>query len=63
MAILCLANAVEKPKEIPMDPNSQNEQFKGLAHELEADEVEARWGEQLKKVAAHRLPPKQEQPQ
>lgn len=33
------------------DKNSQTEEFKKLARELECDENEARWEERLRKVA------------
>lgn len=36
---------------------SQSDKFKALAHELEADEDEARWDERLAKVAAHKPVP------
>ncbi len=45
------------------EPQSQSDKFKALAEEVGADQDEARWDERLKKIAAHKLPSKQEQPE
>ena len=38
-------------------PSSQHDKFKAAAREHEADEDEARWDAQLKKVVAHKPKP------
>lgn len=44
-------------------PDRQSDMFKALARELEADEDEARWDEQLAKVVRHKPASEPEKPE
>lgn len=53
--MLC-TSTLEERRTLTEDNKSQSDKFKQAARELEADGDEARWEEQLKKIAKSKLP-------